>query len=138
MILWSIASDVFQGYASGSVGMIQVGEINNKTAVVIGGKSGLDSLTNANSSFKSMFETNCVSTGCTLKFSLVRPLQLSSPVGTNSPYLEYQVSIGGTKAVPNQYATITVQANLFGFAQTIIQHIRQRTSLTGTEFATIN
>ena len=138
-ILWSITSENFQAYSSGEVGMITNDNINNAATITVANKLGFDPVSTNSSNLSNFFASKCVSgTGCTIKFSLVRPLALASPANTPIPYLEYQITVNGGQKIPNQYATIQAQGSSAGFSQSILRNVRQKTSVTGTEFATVN
>ena len=85
------------------------------------------------STFAAFYNTlGCSVNVCTLKFSLINPLTLSTPANILAPYLEYQASFN--IGIPLQYATVKTQGFAMGFRQDMTKMLRQLTTNEALDF----
>ena len=140
VVLWSLASSGTSLFASGETNIFRGGDINNG-AIAFGGKNGIS---NSGSivSIDSFYETNsylgnngvkCTNYQCTLKLSLLRPVQINTPDRTIN-FLEYKLT-GFGQSVPSQFMTLRAEGYQHGFLRSREVQIPQITTNTALDFA---
>jgi hypothetical protein len=95
-------------------------------------QSNLDKLDNTN---------KCANYACTLKLSMIRPVQTSTTIpsgianASTLPFLEYKITL--PVAVPLQFMTLESSAHSYGFMRSKVVRIPQITTNTALDFAVL-